>query len=442
MLESNVFLYIACMKKFPSKESVITKPVERIERKIPDKLLFQMWQDKNKWNAKIQEVTLDTFLEDMKWFIEQNNLPSNCFDSFEKLNWKQYVWSPCVAARAVKIVPDEKPILSIHGSISKLDYKSTDWYIYSYTLEDGEEPKLCRFPWKKILAEYYGNVSSDQELFQFRSFLQENPDSGVICFWNISHPCIIPSDIKNLVSVWWHINISGNKFESSLSFPELEHIQECFYYTDISGGENPIQSIKRILPKISNEYIEDKCMELNVIENDFYNEAEIMNDTFAVKVDNHWNPEAFNLFFPLFDGIRPDILWFQDLVQWVKKISPSYLVMLDKRNIPNDGLYIEHRKHLVYLNKIEAVIKIPKWAIKGNNNENYIIITKPQAIWGVPKDILFMDLTKNFPKDMKKILSIIESFLDGGLHVSDTFYKATSKHKLKEPYILEPKFYI
>jgi hypothetical protein len=430
------------MKKFSVKEAVITKTIERIEKKIPDELLFKMWQDRNKWDTNIQSIDIGTFLENIKWFVHENGLPNNCFDSFEKVKWKEYVWSPSVAARAAKLVPHEKPILSINGSISKLDYKSTDWYIYSYTLEDGEEPKWCRYPWKKKLAEYYGSISSDRELFQFRSFLQENPDSGIICFWNITHPSIIPSDIRNLVSVWWHINISGNRFEAALSFPELEYVQECFYYTDISGGENPIQSIKRILPKISSEYIEDKCMELNVIENDFYTDAEIMNDTLAVKMDNHWNPEAFQLFYPLFEGIRPDILWFQDLVQWVKKISSSYLVMLDKRNIPNDGLYIEHRKHLVYLNKVEAVIKIPKWAIKSNNNENYIIITKPQAIWWVPKDILFMDLTRNFPKDMKKVLSIIDNFLNGKLHVSDSYYKAVSKHKLKEPYLLEPTFYI
>jgi hypothetical protein len=45
--------------------------------------------------------------------------------------------------------------------------------------------------------------------------------------------------------------------------------------------------IKRILPKISDEYIEDKCMELNIIEGDFYNDAEIMNSSLAIKVDNH-----------------------------------------------------------------------------------------------------------------------------------------------------------
>ena len=437
-----ILSYIAYMKKFPLKESVITQPSEKIERKIPDELLFKMWQDHNRWDDSVQFSTIDSFMDYINLCIKEKNYPSNCFDSFEKLKWKQYGWSPCVVARAVKIVPDEKPILSTNGSISKLEYKSTDWYIYSYTIEDGEEPKLCRFPWKKILAEYYGNVNSDQELFQFRSFLQENPDSGIICFWNISHPCIIPSDIKSLASVWWHINISGNKFESSLSFPELEHIQEYFYYTDKMGGENTMAYIKRMLPKMSDEYIEDKCMELNIIESDFYNDAEIMNNSLAVKVDHHWSPEALQLFFPLFEGIRPDILWFQDLVQWIKKISPSYLVMLDKNNIPNNSLYIEHRKHMVYLNKIEAVIKIPKWAIKWNNNENYILINKPQANGWVPKDILFMDLTRNFPKDMKKVLATIWDFLAGKLHVSDTHFRAISKHKLQEPSILEPSFYI
>lgn len=437
-IETNIFPYIACMKQFLPKKSVITKPIEKIERKIPDDLLYKIWQDNNKWESVIQETTLDSFLQKIK----RSGVSGNCLDNFEKIKWKNFIWSPCLESRGMRLVPDQKPILSVQGSVSKLEYNSLDGNTYSYTLEDGEEPKWCRYPWKKKIAEYYENVNSDKELFQFRSFLQENPDSGIICFWNISNSEIIPSDIRNLVSVWWHINISGNKFESSLIFPELEYIQDNFYYTDISGGEGSIQSVKKILPKFSNEYIEEKCMELNIIEFDFYDEAEVMNDAIAVKVDNHWNPETLQLFFPLFEGIRPDILWFQDLVQWVKKISPSYLVMLDKRNIPNDGLYIEHRKHLVYLNKVEAVIKIPKWAIKSNNNENYIIITKPQAIWWVPKDILFMDLTKNFPKDMKKVLSIIDTFLNGKLHVSDSYYKAVSKHKLKEPYILEPSFYI
>jgi hypothetical protein len=45
--------------------------------------------------------------------------------------------------------------------------------------------------------------------------------------------------------------------------------------------------IKRILPKMPDDYIEDKCMELNIIESDFYNDAEIMNNSLAVKVDNH-----------------------------------------------------------------------------------------------------------------------------------------------------------
>jgi hypothetical protein len=48
-------------------------------------------------------------------------------------------------------------------------------------------------------------------------------------------------------------------------------------------------------------------------------------------------------------------------------------------------------------------------------------LTNLRQIWWVPKDILFMDLTKNFPKDMKKVLSVIDSFLNDKLHISDSF---------------------
>lgn len=430
------------MKAFIPNQSVTKKVKPTIEIKIPDDLLFQMWKDKNKWEEIIKDKTEDDFMKEVKWFLKENNLTDNCFNTFEKVKWNKYIWIPNVAAKVIKIAPSEKPIVSIFGSLSKMEYESIDGSIYSYTMEEWQEPRRCIYPSKKRIAEYNKSTHSDADLFHLRSFLQENPDTPVICYWNISNQSIISSDIKNIISVWGYINISWNKFESSLSFPELVDIQDYFYFTDRSGGEGTIETIRNILPKVSDEYIEDKCMELNIIENQFYREVEVMNDSLEVMIDNHWNPEAFHLFSPLFNGIRPDILWFQELVQWVKNISPSYLVMLDKRNIPNDWLFIEHRKHLVYLNKIEAVIKIPKWAIKGNDNENYILINKPQAEGWIPKNILFMDLTKKFPKDMKKVLSVIDSFLNDRLFVSDTFYKSISKQNLKEPYILEPSFYI
>jgi hypothetical protein len=52
-----------------------------------------------------------------------------------------------------------------------------------------------------------------------------------------------------------------------------------------------------------------------------------------------------------------------------------------------------------------------------------------------------MDLTKKF-QDAKKVSSVINTFLKGQLHNSDTYYNAISKNALIEPYLLEPSLYV
>jgi hypothetical protein len=82
-----------------------------------------------------------------------------------------------LAAKQLHIISDNKPILSISGSIGILEYSSIDGYTYPYHIIKGENFKRCRFPTRKKVVSHNDDVSSDEELFQFRLLLQENPDT-------------------------------------------------------------------------------------------------------------------------------------------------------------------------------------------------------------------------------------------------------------------------
>ncbi len=261
--------------------------------------------------------------------------------------------------------------------------------------------------------------------------------------WNIDISNITPKDISNIFSVWWYINISGSQFEDKLVFDSLEHIWWYFYYTEKTNWEDTNEYLSKKLPKLSQKDITEKCIPLNLIESKFYKDVELLNKSTYVTIDGWGEPNVLKLYSPITEGIRKNILWFQDLVQWIQNISDEYLVFLESQeNIANNPEYIEYRKHMLYLNRIEGVIKIPVWAIKSNDNENYIFITKPSSKWWMMKNILFVDLTKKFPSNMWKLLEIIQSFLDDELHLSDTYYQSVKDTDIIEPYLLEPSLYI
>ena len=412
---------------------------------LPELLIKKIWQegtykkDGSKWESDWRE-----YLSALK----SNGINSNDFfqKSFKEIETGTFIFKPDTSIPKTLLGIDKDAQYPIIYTWEEdryvIEYEGVDGFINTYQMKWKKLIWINRYHSKDKKALFIDHVETEKFLFEVRKITKENPDRLFAYAWNIDTDELIPSDISNLISVGWYINISWSKFEKSLRFNSLEFIWEHFYYTDTSGWEWNMKELDIILPRVSKEDKKGKCIPMNNIEYSFYEGAELMNDSLAVRVNNKWEPEALSLFAPLFtNGLRKEMLWIQDLIQEVKKISPLYMVFPDKNNIPNNPKYIEERKHMVYMNRIEVVIKIPAWILTGNKNENYILITKPQSKWGTAKDILFMDLTKKFP-DAKQVSSVINTFLKGQLHNSDTYYNAISKYALIEPYLLEPSLYV
>lgn len=409
---------------------------------LPEILLKKIWLDgeHNKNNDK-WEMEWKEYLK----FLKKEYTTDFWNKSFKELETGKFIFSPNSLSKRILGINNDfhYPILYTWEETKYvIEYLWPDNFINTYQMKWKSLIWINRYHSTDKKALFIDHVKNERFLFKTRKIIKENPDRLFACTWDIDFNEIVPSDISNIISVGWYINISGSKFEKSLRFNSLEFIWEYFYYTDTSGWEWNMKELDIILPRVSKEEKEEKCIPINNIEYKFYEGVELMNDSLAVRVNNKWIPEALELFAPIFtNGLRKEMLWMQDLVQEVKKISPLYMVFPDKNNIPNNPKYIEERKHMVYMNKIEVVIKIPAWVLTSNKNENYILITKPQSKWGTAKDILFMDLTKKFP-DAKKVSSVINTFLKGQLHNSDTYYNAISKNALLEPYLLEPSLYV
>jgi hypothetical protein len=412
---------------------------------LPELLIKKIWQegtynkDGSKWESDWKE-----YLSNLK----NNGINSNDFfkKSFKEIETGTFIFKPDTSIPRTLLWIDKNaqyPIIYT-GEEDKyvIEYEGVDGFTNTYQMKWKKLIWINRYHSQDKKALFIDHVETENFLFEARKITKENSDRLYAYTWNIDTDELIPSDISNLISVGWYINISWSKFEKSLRFNSLEFIWEYFYYTDISGWEWNMKELDIILPRVSKEDKKEKCVPMNNIEYSFYEGAELMNDSLAVRVNNKWEPEVLWLFAPLFtNGLRKEMLWMQDLIQEVKKISPLYMVFPDKNNIPNNPKYIQERKHMVYMNRIEVVIKIPAWVLTGNKNENYILITKPQSKWGTAKDILFMDLTKKF-QDAKKVSSVINTFLKGQLHNSDTYYNAISKNALIEPCLLEPSLYV
>lgn len=408
---------------------------------LPEILIKKIWQDHNKernWEKEWEKYL--SFLNK-----EYDGISTFWNETFTEVEFGKYVFSPNSLGRKLLSLEEQKQHPVIYtwvGGKYVIEYLWPDNSIHTYQMKWKNVIWLNKYHSEDKEGLLIDHIRNEEFLFKARKIVQDNPDRLFACVWDMDFDGLIPSDISNLISVGWYINISWSKFEKSLRFNSLEFIWEYFYYTDTSGWEWNMKELDIILPRVSKEDKKEKCVPMNNIEYSFYEEVELMNDSLAVRVNNKWEPEALSLFTPLFtNGLRKEMLWMQDLVQEVKKISPLYMVFPDKNNIPNNPKYIEERKHMVYMNRIEVVIKIPAWVLTGNKNENYILITKPQSKWGTAKDILFMDLTKKFP-DAKKVSSVINAFLKGQLHNSDTYYNAISKNALIEPYLLEPSLYV
>lgn len=404
------------MNSFKSALLKEQKQVDLIIKELPESLILKMCRDASslkEWES-INDSEYQSMIESL---LSELHTDVSVLCNFEEIKKWEYSWYPTKYAILFGLWRIEKPKMIVVWDTFQVEYQSRDGYNYSYLEVDNQRFRECRYPTKEKIAQYYDTIYSDESLVNFRMFLQENQWSKVVVFGDIQSKNLIPTDCENIISVWGFIDISVSSFHHWISFPDLEYIQDDFYYIETSGGEKQSPQLKRILPHISQEYKENHCIPMNIIESEFYKEAELINVSSQILIDANGTPQSLKLFFPLFDGIRKDILWFQDLLQWLKKISPQYSVTPDFRNTPNSPVAIWLRQTMVKQNRVEVVIKVPKGAFKSNDNENYIFINNPQAQWGVPKNILFMDLTKNFPKDMKKVLEVIDTFLKWKLMV-------------------------